>query len=57
MRCGLVCTVFLSQNRKLHYTMRYGAVRCKITCGAVRLCHFVGSFGTVFAVCTVYTVW
>ena len=57
MRCGLVCTVFLSQNRKSHCTMRCGAVRCKITCGVVRLCHFAGGFGAVFTVCAVYAVW
>ena len=24
---------------------------------AVRLCHFVGGFGTVFAVCAIFVVW
>ena len=33
------------------------AVRCTITCSAVRLCHFAGDFGAVFAVCVVYAVW
>ena len=31
-----------------------GVVQCNITCGAVRLCHFVGGFGVIFAV---YAVW
>ena len=29
----------------------YGVVRCNITYGAVRLCHFAGDFG---AVCVVW---
>ena len=31
-------------------------VRCNITCDAVRLCHFAGGFGAIFAVCTVFAV-
>ena len=27
---------------------------CTITCGAVRLCHFTGGFGMIFAVCAVW---
>ena len=30
-----------------------GVVRCNITCGAVRLCHFAGGFD---AVCAFYAV-
>ena len=29
-------------------------MQCTITCGAVRLCHFVGDFAAVFAVCVVW---
>ena len=35
----------------LHYAVRY-----TVTCGAVRLCHFVGDFGVIFTVCAVYAV-
>ena len=38
-------------------TITCGAVRCTITCDAVRLCHFMGGFDAVFAVCAVYVVW
>ena len=30
--------------------MRCGAVWCKITCGAVRLCHFASGIGAIFAI-------
>ena len=32
-------------------------VRCTITCSAVRLCHFAGSFDAIFMVWAVYAVW
>ena len=37
--------------------MRCGAVRCTITCSAVRLCHFADGFGVVFVVCAVHAIW
>ena len=42
---------------KPHCTLRWGAVRCNITCGAVQLCHFADGSGVIFAVCVVYAVW
>ena len=35
-------------------TALHHAVRCTVTCDAVRLCHFASGFGTVFVV---YAVW
>ena len=40
----------------MHCTMRCGVVRYTVTCGAARLCHFVGDFGVIFTVCAVYAV-
>ena len=34
-----------------------GVVQCGTILLAVRLCHFVGGFGAIFAVCAVYAVW
>ena len=47
VRCNAVCAVFLLSNHKPHCTMWCGAVRCNITCGAMRLCHFASGFGAV----------
>ena len=55
MRCGLCGFLIIKPQTTLHYAC--GAVRCNITCGAVRLCHFAGGFGAVFAVCAIYAVW
>ena len=49
MRCGLCGFLIIKPQTALHH-----AVRCTITCGAMRLYHFAGGFG---AVCAVYTVW
>ena len=47
MRCDAVCAVFFIIKLQ---TALYHAVRCTITSGAVRLCHFTGDFGAVYAV-------
>ena len=52
VRCGLCGFLIIKSQTALHH-----AVQCNITCGAVQLCHFEGSFGAVFAVCAVYVVW
>ena len=57
MQCGLCGFLIIKPQTALHHAMWYGVVRCTITCGTVRLCHFAGDFGTVFMVCAVYTVW
>ena len=57
MRCGLCGFLIIKPQIALHHAVWCGAVRCNITCGVVRLCHFAGGFDAVFAVCAVYTVW
>ena len=57
--CGAVRFVQFSYYKTANYTTPCGVVRCgalllAVRCGAVRLWHFVGGFG---AVCAVYTVW
>ena len=54
VRCGLCGFLIIKPQIALHHVVWCGAVRCNITCGAVRLCHFVGGFD---AVCAVYAVW
>ena len=46
MWCGLCGFYIIKPQTALHH-----AVQCTVTCGAVRLCHFVGGFG---AVCVVW---
>ena len=48
MRCSLCGFYIIKPQTALHH-----AVQCTVTCGAVRLYHFTGGFGVVFAVCTV----
>ena len=45
--------VRFSYYKTANCTTPCGVVRC----GAVLLCHFVGGFGAVFAVCVVYAVY
>ena len=45
MRCSLCGFLIIKQQTTLHY-----AVRCTVICNTVRLCHFTGDFGVVFAV-------
>ena len=49
--CGLCGFLIIKSQTALHY-----AVWCTITCSAVQLCHFVGGFGVIFAICAVYAV-
>ena len=49
MRYGLCSFYIIKPQTALHHAMQ-----CTITCGAVRLCHFVGDFAAVFAVCAVW---
>ena len=51
VRCSLYSFLIIKSQITLHHV-----VRCTITCSVVRLCHFAGSFGAVFAVRAVYTV-
>jgi len=41
---------------KLQITLHH-AVRCNVTCDAVRLWYFASGFGAIFAVCVVCAVW
>ena len=41
--CGAVRFVRFSYYKIANCTAPCGVVRCNITCGAVRLCHFAGS--------------
>ena len=43
MQCGLCGFLIIKPQTTQHH-----AVRCTVTCGAMQLCHFVGSFGAVF---------
>ena len=45
MRCSLCGFLIIKQQTTLHH-----AVRCTVICNAVRLSHFTGDFGVVFAV-------
>ena len=42
--------VQFSYYKTANRTASCGVVRYNITCGVVRLCHFTGGFGAVFAV-------
>ena len=53
MRCG---AVRFSYYKTANRTAPCGVVRCTITCCVMRLCHFAGGFGVVFAVCAIYAV-
>ena len=53
MRCGLCGFLIIKLQTALHLAVWCGVVRCNITCGAVRLCHFAGGFD---AVCAFYAV-
>ena len=50
VRCGLCGFLIIKPQIALHHVVWCGAVRCKITCGAVRLCHFAGGCGAIYAV-------
>ena len=52
MQYGLCGFLIIKPQTALHH-----AVWCTITCGAVQLCYFADSFGAVFAVCAIFTVW
>ena len=49
--CGLCDFLIIKSQTALHHAVWY-----IITCSAVWLCHFIGGFGAVFAVCAVYAV-
>ena len=62
LRYGVVRFVWFSYHKTANRTTSCGvvrcdalllAVRCTVTCSAVRLYHFAGGFSTVFAVCAV----
>ena len=55
--CGVVRFVQFSYYKTANRTAPCGVVRCKITCSAMRLCHFTGGFDAVFDVCAVYAIW
>ena len=46
--CGVVQFMWIFYYKTANCTTSCGAVH--FTCGTVRLCHFVGSFGAIFAV-------
>ena len=48
--------VQFSYYKTANCTAPCGVVRCNITYGAVRLCHFTNDFNAIFVVCVVYTV-
>ena len=52
--CGVVRFVQFSYYKTANRTAPCGVVQCDALLLAVRLWHFVGGFG---AVCAVYTVW
>ena len=52
--------MWFSYYKTTNCTAPCGVVQCSallLVCGVVRLYHFVGDFGVVFAVCAVYAVW
>ena len=50
MQCSLCDFLIIEPQTALYHVVWCGAVQCTITCGAVRLYHFAGSFGAVYAV-------
>ena len=49
--CGLCSFLIINPQTALYHTVWYGAMRCTITCGAVQLCHFAGSFCGLCGLC------
>ena len=46
MRCGFL---IIKPQTTLHHAVWCGVMHYYLRCGAVRLCHFAGSFGAVYA--------
>ena len=48
--CGTMWFVRFSYYKTANCTAPCVVVRCTITCGVVRLCHFTSNFGALFAI-------
>ena len=51
MRCGLCGFLIIKPQIALYHVEWCGAILL-----AIRLCHFTGDFGAIFAVCVVYAI-